>query len=65
MIDLIDAIRGPDDGRALLAHRLEAKFAQAKLLQRASFDLDPDAARRATLLASAARDRCLSLLPGA
>ncbi|WP_375173579.1 hypothetical protein [Pseudooceanicola sp.] len=63
MIDLVDAIRPPERGREVLARRIEAKFAQAALLQRALFSTDEAEARQAATLARAARHRCLYLIP--
>jgi hypothetical protein len=63
MIDLVDAIRPPDRGREVLARRIEAKFAQAALLQRAYFSKNEAEARQAATLARAAHQRCLYLIP--
>lgn len=63
MIDLVDAVRPADSGKHVLARRIEAKFAQASLLQRATFSRDAAEASRARDLARAARDSCLTLLP--
>lgn len=62
MIDLVDAARPADAGPAILATRIEAKFAQAALLQRASFTQDPQQARQARATARAALERCLFLM---
>lgn len=64
MIDLVDAVRPEDRGIEILARRIEAKFAQAALLQRATFGTDPEEARRARALAGRARGQCLALMPG-
>ena len=63
MIDLVDAVRPPDSGPAILARRIEAKMAQAALLQRAAFSTDEAVARRARVLARGARRQCLALMP--
>lgn len=64
MIDLVDAVRADDQGSQVLARRIEAKFAQAALLQRAEFGGDTPAARRALRLAQTAIRQCAALLPG-
>jgi hypothetical protein len=64
MIDLVDAVLQPGQGRRVLARRIEAKMAQAALLQRADFNPDPAVSRRALLLAQTALRGCTNLLPG-
>lgn len=62
MIELVDATRMPDHGPLLMARRIEAKVAQAALLQRAMFSRDPDVVKQAMIHARAARQTCLSLI---
>lgn len=64
MIDLIEASRPPGSGTAVLAARIEAKMAQAALLQRATFGTDPADARRARALALSAHRQCSALIAG-
>ncbi|MEC7299627.1 hypothetical protein [Pseudooceanicola nitratireducens] len=64
MIDLVDAALPPGRGPEVLARRIEAKFAQAMLLQRASFSRDAGTASRAQARARAALRQCEALLPG-
>lgn len=47
MIELIDAIMDPDDGRDVLNWRVDAKIAHAALLTRATFQADRWASNRA------------------
>lgn len=62
MIDMLDAVRGPGDGRAVLSMRIEAKMAQAALLTRATFNDDPRDMRRAKRLASQRVEECTGFL---
>ncbi|GGE31910.1 hypothetical protein GCM10011360_19850 [Primorskyibacter flagellatus] len=64
MIDLVDAVRTPDQGPRVLAWRVEAKVAQAMLLQRADFNTDPADAGRARDLARLALSQCGALIVG-
>ena len=64
MIDLVDAVRTPDQGPRVLAWRVEAKVAQAMLLQRAEFNTDPADAGRARDLARLALSQCRALIAG-
>jgi len=64
MIDLVESVRADDQGAFILARRIEAKMAQAALLQRAEFGRDEGAARRALRLAQTAIRQCGALLPG-
>ncbi|WP_407492552.1 hypothetical protein [Pseudooceanicola sp. MF1-13] len=64
MVDLVDAVRLPDQGPLILALRIEAKMAQAALLQRAEFNPDPAIADRALRLAQSSLRHCSRLLPG-
>lgn len=58
MLDLLFATMGPDDGRQVLAWRIEAKVAHASLLTRATFREDTWAAQRATQMVQA----CTSIM---
>jgi hypothetical protein len=62
--DLVQALIAPDQGRRVLALRIEAKVAQRALLMQADFGRDPrltaHAARRATELIGACRAMVLS-----
>ncbi|WP_162183074.1 hypothetical protein [Pseudooceanicola atlanticus] len=62
MVDLLDAVRPSDRGPEILARRLEAKHAQAQLLQRAEFSTDPAEARMARQRARRAVAGCEALL---
>lgn len=62
MIDLLEATMRPEDGRAVLTRRVEAKMAQAQLLTRARYDAHPRDAARAQRLAERELSACLSLL---
>ncbi|MCA0869740.1 hypothetical protein LCL97_02785 [Seohaeicola saemankumensis] len=64
MIDLLEAVTPPGQGRAVLARRIEAKFALAELLTRASFGSDRDEAERAGALVEIHVAACNSLLLG-
>ncbi|MFY0632305.1 MAG: hypothetical protein JXQ91_00710 [Vannielia sp.] len=64
MISLLEAVMPPDTGREVLARRIEAKYAQAVLLTRATFNDDPDDARWAATRAEAAIASCAALLTG-
>ena len=62
VIDLIEAIMAPDDGRRVLAWRLAAKEAQARLLTRATFNDDPADAAWARAHADGFERDCTALL---
>ncbi len=62
MIDLLEAIQPPGRGKEVLARRLEAKYAQAVLLQRAEFTADPVEADHARNHAISAIATCSALL---
>lgn len=64
LIDLIDATISPGRGPEVLARRIEAKMAQASLLQRATFNRDAQDAARARRLAATALGHCRALMPG-
>ncbi len=64
MIDLLAAVTPPGQGRAVLARRIEAKFALAELLTRASFGSDRDQAEQASALVDVHIAACNSLLLG-
>lgn len=59
---LLDAV-GPGD-RALLAYRIEAKFAMAGLLSQAAFGTGEDRSQRASQHAHARLDACRLILLG-
>lgn len=58
MISLLDATMGPDDGRQVLAWRIEAKAAHSQLLTRATFREDTWAKDRAVQMVQA----CTSIM---
>ncbi len=58
MIDLLFATMGPNDGRQVLAWRIEAKVAHASLLTRATFREDAWAVQRAKQMLQA----CTSIM---
>ncbi|CUH66449.1 hypothetical protein TG4357_02431 [Thalassovita gelatinovora] len=62
MIDILEAMMSPDQGRDVLNWRIEAKMAQAALLSRAVFNLDKRDARRAQRAAQQKIGACRSLL---
>lgn len=62
MIELLDAVTSPGEGRRVLNRRVEAKMAQAQLLTRARYDAHPAQAARAQRLADRELSACLSLL---
>ena len=64
MIDLVDAVITRDRARDVLARRIEAKMAQAALLQRATFNRDQNDSAQAETYARIALRRCERLLPG-
>lgn len=64
MIELIDAIIAPGDGRDVLYWRLSAKRAQAALLTRATFNDDTADAAWAARTATRLADECASLILG-
>ena len=62
MLDILDAMITPDTGRQVLARRIEAKYAQSRLLQRAEFNDDPKDANRARTRAEIEIANCTALL---
>ena len=64
MIDMLDAVRPPDQGREVLALRIDAKMAQAALLTRATFNDDPHDKSRAMRLALRRVEECTGVLLG-
>lgn len=62
--DVLDAIATPEDGRAILNIRIEAKHAHATLLTRSMFNDDPDDAKRAARMAAYFSDGCRAMLTG-
>lgn len=64
MISLLDAVAPADRGPDILALRLSAKHAQARLLSLESFDSDPAISDRAARTADAHLESCLSLILG-
>ncbi|WP_299041772.1 hypothetical protein [uncultured Tateyamaria sp.] len=61
---LTTASMRPDDGRAILGHRIEVKLAHAALLQQATFATAPSRARAARDTALRHLAACRSLLLG-
>ncbi|WP_197915652.1 hypothetical protein [Thiosulfatihalobacter marinus] len=64
VLDILDAIMPPDQGRRVLSWRVEAKMAQAALLTRATFGSDIRIQRRAQTLAARNVEACRALLLG-
>lgn len=62
MASLLDAIQPQGAGRMVLSLRIEAKMAQASLLQRAVFNDDPADAARAQQQSEVAIATCASLI---
>lgn len=62
MLSLVDAIMAPDQGRDVLAWRIEAKQAHAVLLTRATFNADRDDATWALQRAQTELAACTGLL---
>ncbi len=62
VLDILDAMMRPDQGRHVLNWRIEAKMAQAALLTRATFLQNQKEAQRAKLLAMRNVDTCKALL---
>ena len=62
IIELMEALIPPEQGREVLAWRVEAKMAHAYLLTRATFGQDKRAAQRAERLAVRQIGECRSLL---
>ena len=62
MIELVSAALPDGAGREVLAHRIEAKHAQARLLRRTVINRDPDDAQWAKLRADALISECTSIL---
>lgn len=61
-VELVDATAEPDAGRALLSHRIDAKHAQARLLQAGTFQQDKRRAQYAMRTAAAHLRQCDALL---
>ncbi|MBR9652041.1 hypothetical protein [Thalassovita aquimarina] len=64
LIDILDAIVPADAGPEVLHWRIEAKAAQAALLDRAVFNSDRDDAQMAQRIARRQIDACRALLLG-
>lgn len=64
MVDLLEALIPPDRGRDVLAWRIDAKFAHAALLARATFNDDADDARWARQQAETYAGACNGLVLG-
>jgi len=62
VLDILAAIMEPDQGRAVLAWRLQAKHAQSVLLTRATFNDDPVDAAWAAAQAGRMTQSCTQLL---
>ncbi len=62
LIDIIDAMMDPDQGRIVLSWRIEAKQAQAVLLAKAYFDQDIEQATRAERRATQLIEECNAVL---
>ena len=62
MLSLVDAIMAPDQGRDVLAWRIEAKQAHAVLLTRATFNADSEDATWALQRAQRELAACTGLL---
>ena len=62
MVSLVEAITPPDKGRDVLIWRVDAKVAQARLLNRATFNRDDADARWAARRAETEITYCVSLL---
>ena len=62
MLSLVDAIMAPDQGRDVLAWRIEAKQAHAVLLTRATFNADSEDATWALQRAQTELAACTGLL---
>lgn len=62
MLSLVDAVMAPDQGRQVLAWRIDAKQAHAVLLTRATFSGDAEDASWALRQAEAQLAQCTGLL---
>ncbi len=62
VIELIDAIIVPGEGRTVLNWRISAKHAQSALLTRSAFNDDPEDAAWATQTANRLAMECTALL---
>ncbi len=62
MIALLEASMAPEDGPAVLSHRIQAKLAQAQLLTRGHFNDDAEDAAWARNRADAEISACNGLL---
>lgn len=63
-VDLATASMGPDQGRAVLSHRIDVKLAHAALLQQATFGTSRARAQSAKNMAARQLTACKSLLLG-
>ena len=61
-IAILEAIVPVGSGREILAHRIDAKIAQARLLTIAEFGTDPTRMSWARQRSRYYKDRCVSLL---
>lgn len=64
VIDILEAMIGPDQGRDVLNWRVEAKMAHASLLTRSKFSTDRRVTLRAERLALRSLENCNALLLG-
>ncbi len=62
--DILEAVAEPDEGRAILNLRVEAKHAHATLLTRSHFNDNELDAARAARLAAGFSDGCRAMLTG-
>lgn len=62
VLEILEAMMPPNEGRTVLNWRIEAKHAQSALLTRATFNNDVSSAKRARRLAVTHIDSCGSLL---
>ncbi|MEM9785214.1 MAG: hypothetical protein AAF801_01840 [Pseudomonadota bacterium] len=62
MINLIDAVMDPDEGRTVLHWRISAKLAQSALLTRATFNDDAGDAAWAAQTAARLTNECTSII---
>lgn len=61
-VTILEAIMPVGSGREILAHRIDAKLAQARLLTIADFGADPTRTRWARQQSRYYKDRCASFL---
>ena len=62
LLDILDAMMSPDQGRMVLNWRVEAKAAQARLLTRATFNDDKRDAQMANRMAVRMIGDCRAML---